>query len=139
MILNLEFDDSRFFIHRIFTDLGNFFDFMISNEKRLNSFTHEIQDAIQSMETILYLPPYPILFGRLSTRKANHNSTSYMETFPFLKNINKMFFPRFWRRFKFNLNFYYLTSFWQMRIFLLLEKIIKQQNSISKNFIFISH
>ena len=84
------------FIHKdkIFTNPGELFNFMIEDEKLLKSFISEIKNIIFSMETILFIPPHPILFGRIDTN--NRKFQPRIPIFnPYMKNINKDFYDGF--------------------------------------------
>ena len=52
-----------------FTDPSKLFDFVISNSKLRTILINEIKSILKIMNDILFTPPYPILFGRVSIAK----------------------------------------------------------------------
>ncbi|KAK8841907.1 hypothetical protein M9Y10_026859 [Tritrichomonas musculus] len=94
LLENLFFDVNEIFDYDgnfIFNDVGVLFDFIVSKEDMRNNFVIEIQLVIQVLIDVLFTPPYPILFGRLSIMKKKH--IDYFS--PFLKNINDTFYEGF--------------------------------------------
>lgn len=75
---------------KYFTDLGELFDFVIKDKTFRNLFIEKIDDITSTMETILHLPPYLILFGRIHIIKSKQDITN-----PFMKNINEIFYEGF--------------------------------------------
>ncbi|KAK8896822.1 hypothetical protein M9Y10_014743 [Tritrichomonas musculus] len=71
-----------------FKDGNEIFEFIVSNEKYGNIFKEEINKIIQVMNDIIYTPPYPILFGRISISKRNQK----VEQSPYKKEINELFY-----------------------------------------------
>ena len=53
----------------IFNDPSELFDFVIENNEFKNEFIAEIKEIIEIMGSILYTPPYLILFGRINLAK----------------------------------------------------------------------
>ncbi|KAK8900151.1 hypothetical protein M9Y10_002474 [Tritrichomonas musculus] len=72
----------------IFKDGNEIFEFIISNEKYRDIFSREIHKIIQIMNEIIYTPPYPILFGRISISKFKQKE----EVNPNMKEINELFY-----------------------------------------------
>lgn len=64
-------------------------------DKKLESkFLKEIRDICNSMETLIYMSPYPILFGRISIKiqkKVPKNEKKYI----YRQNINELFYEGF--------------------------------------------
>lgn len=71
----------------VFDDPGFFFDFVLKNNKRETIFIKFISDIISTMESILYTPPYRILFGRIDISKSKQIDKR--------KNINVLFYEGF--------------------------------------------
>lgn len=63
-----------------------FFDIIIKDKDLKESFIKEIDDVINIMQTIIYTPPYSILFGRMNIEKSK---SKFMST---LKDINELFY-----------------------------------------------
>ncbi|KAK8883528.1 hypothetical protein M9Y10_042620 [Tritrichomonas musculus] len=76
----------------IFSDPGEFIDFVYKNEQQKTILIESIRDIIQSMKEILYTPPYVILFGRLHIRKRKDCYKEINELFPHQKEINELFY-----------------------------------------------
>ncbi|KAK8893003.1 hypothetical protein M9Y10_030259 [Tritrichomonas musculus] len=53
----------------VFEDPGDLFDFIIKDTKIKSIFINEVKEIIDTMNTILYTPPYRILFGRINIDK----------------------------------------------------------------------
>ena len=74
----------------IFDDLGKLFDYIVKKDELQNSFVGEVNEILIIMEKILFTPPYPILFGRISIKKPKQKRiVSY---YPFIKDINELFY-----------------------------------------------
>ena len=73
---------------KVFKDGNEIFEFIVSSEKYKNIFEEEINKIIQVMYDIIYTPPYPILFGRISISKRNQK----VEQSPYKKEINELFY-----------------------------------------------
>ena len=67
----------------------DFFDFVIKNDKLKGLFALEIKLIIIIMKKILYTPPYPILFGKISIENRKETIKSFIE------NINSTFYDGF--------------------------------------------
>lgn len=74
-----------------YDDPGELFDYIIQNYKLKEPFIEEIKNIIYLMISILYTPPYNILFGRINIVKTKHVD----EIDPNLKNINDLFYEGF--------------------------------------------
>ncbi|KAK8838320.1 hypothetical protein M9Y10_035743 [Tritrichomonas musculus] len=75
----------------VFRDPDQLFDFLVQNKKFQSIFIDEINEIIQTMETITYTPPYPILFGRLNLTKSKpKDNTNYR-----MEDINELFYEAF--------------------------------------------
>ena len=85
---------SKYVENIIFTDPGELFDFVIENEKLLEKFINEIRNTISSMETILFMKPYPILFGRINMNNPKFKPEHQIKN-PYIKNIDKDFYDGF--------------------------------------------
>lgn len=77
---------------RMFTDPSELFDFIINEEDHnlVKYLIEEIQEILCIIKKILYMPPYPILFGRLSQRKPIYKPK--VEIPPYMKDINELFY-----------------------------------------------
>ena len=74
----------------IFDDPGKLFDYIVKKDELQNSFVGEVNEILIIMEKILFTPPYPILFGRISIKKPKQKRiVSY---YPFIKDINELFY-----------------------------------------------
>ncbi|KAK8865333.1 hypothetical protein M9Y10_010874 [Tritrichomonas musculus] len=76
-----------------FENPGKLFDFAISNKKIKDIFITEIKEIIQSMKTMLYTPPYNILFGRMSLKRQLPKKKK--KIYSFQKEINELFYEGF--------------------------------------------
>ena len=77
---------------------GNLFDKMIQHEETKISFIESLNDLIQTMNKVLHMPPYQILFGRIYTDKydANRKRIEKEENNNCkLKDINDLFYEGF--------------------------------------------
>ena len=101
LINSQNFNDDDFNHNNIkeieFDDAEQLFDFFIKNIKStseyLNSFIAEINSIIRIMETIIYKPPYQILFGRiLFNNVTNQNDIIYKVK---RQEINQFFYDGF--------------------------------------------
>ena len=70
-------------------DLGDIFDFIISNQESKNIFVNEIKGIIKTMLEIIHTPPYQILFGRINIEKPKEITN------PNIKYINALFYEGF--------------------------------------------
>ena len=75
----------------IFENLGVLFDFIIKDENMKKTFHEKINEIIKIMESIIYTPPYNILFGRIKIDKQNSTKKEYL----YRKNINELFYEGF--------------------------------------------
>lgn len=69
------------YFNRVFSDTAELFDFVMENKKLESKFLEEIRDICNSMETLIYMSPYPILFGRISIKiqkKVPKNEKKYI-------------------------------------------------------------
>ena len=73
-----------------FDNLGDLFDFIIKSENS-QKFIININKIIKMMESIIYTPPYNILFGRIRIDKPNSAKKEY----PYRKDINELFYEGF--------------------------------------------
>ena len=71
-----------------FVDLGDLYDFMISDTDIKKVFINEIKIIIDTMKDMIYTPPYHILFGRIENDKHKKTQNSN-ET---VQNINELFY-----------------------------------------------
>ena len=102
MLINSQnFNDDDFNHNNIkeieFDDAEQLFDFFIKNIKStseyLNYFITEINSIIRIMETIIYKPPYQILFGKiLFNNVTNQNDIIYKVK---RQEINQFFYDGF--------------------------------------------
>ncbi|KAK8870191.1 hypothetical protein M9Y10_008068 [Tritrichomonas musculus] len=78
---------------KVIKEPSELFDFAIKNEKLCKLFIEEIKNIIQLMNDIIYTPPYPILFGRITLPKKK----KYVEKIlnPNIPNIGKLFYEGF--------------------------------------------
>ena len=76
----------------IFDDIESLFDYVIKNKKLRNDFINVIKNIIKIMKTILFTPPYSILFGRISLIKTKQKQNQIK---PFQQNINDSFYTGF--------------------------------------------
>lgn len=72
-----------------FNDPSKFFDNLINNEEKRRKFIDDINEIIDIMKSILYTPPYSILFGRIIITPNIFVPTNNK------KNINKDFYEGF--------------------------------------------
>ena len=82
------------FNHKLFFNPGDLFDFILKDDEIKNIFLNAILDIIVSMENILYMPPYPILFGRINIDKSK-SVTMPAIVYPNQKDINQEFYNGF--------------------------------------------
>ncbi|KAK8835009.1 hypothetical protein M9Y10_020614 [Tritrichomonas musculus] len=74
---------------QFFNDPGKYFDDYINNEEKRKKFIKEINEIIEIMKSILYTPPYSILFGRIRLHQNALTVTRIKE------NINEEFYKGF--------------------------------------------
>ena len=79
----------------LFTKADDLFDYVIQDDNIKHIFINEIRSIIHSMETILYTPPYPILFGRINTVKPIYINPNLPVFHPYMKDINEIFYEGF--------------------------------------------
>lgn len=63
----------------------------MNNKELKNKFINEIREIIQTIQDMIYTPPYSILFGRINIKKSmkkEKNKTT-------LKDCNKLFYQGF--------------------------------------------
>ncbi|KAK8842216.1 hypothetical protein M9Y10_026447 [Tritrichomonas musculus] len=75
----------------VIEDLGYLFDFIIKNENMKKIFRTKINEIIQIIESIIYTPPYNILFGRIRINKSKPIKKEYLHQ----KDINELFYEGF--------------------------------------------
>ena len=75
-------------------DPANVFDFAVKNKLNKQEFIDEINEIVDIMRTILYTPPYPVLFGRLSIEKKKKERTQDNSKSS-IPNINQTFHEAF--------------------------------------------
>ena len=78
----------------IFYDPGELFDFVFENDEYKKEFIVEISKIIETMEKILYMPPYPILLGRLNANRQKIKQKQYV-CYPYMKEVNEIFYEGF--------------------------------------------
>ena len=78
---------------RLYINPANLFDFAIKEEKTKSFFIDEIHEIIDIMKSILYTPPYSILFGRISFEKPYPKSKETESAL--IKDINDSFYEGF--------------------------------------------
>lgn len=72
----------------IFENPGEIFNYFIKNIYLKNMLHDEIKDILKTMHSILYAPPYLILFGRIKLKKNEPNELVNRKA----KNINELFY-----------------------------------------------
>ena len=72
----------------IFENPGEIFNYCIKNIYLKNMLHDEIKDILKTMHSILYAPPYLILFGRIKLKKNEPNELVNRKA----KNINELFY-----------------------------------------------
>ena len=75
----------------VIEDLGYLFDIIIKNENMKKIFRTKINEIIQIIESIIYTPPYNILFGRIRINKQKPIKKEYLHQ----KDINELFYEGF--------------------------------------------
>lgn len=75
----------------VFRDVKELFDCIMKDDNLIEEFINEIQEIIDVMHTIIYTPPYLILFGRISFEKPKIKDDKYK----FMKDINQSFYDGF--------------------------------------------
>ena len=90
-ILENKKDEANTEDESVFVNLGDLFDFIIKRENVKNIFKEKINEIIHIMESIIYTPPYNILFGRIKIDKPKPITNEY----PYRKDINKLFYEGF--------------------------------------------
>ena len=87
------FNDMNFKQTMIFDDPSKLFDFIIQEEIFISFFIEEIKNIIQTMQEILYKPPYRILFGRITIKRREENEVKTIT--PKREDIDKNFLDGF--------------------------------------------
>ena len=64
----LSFGESRRNERKIFTNPKDLFAFAVQNDTYKEDLFDEIEEIINEMDSILYQPPYRILFGRMCSK-----------------------------------------------------------------------
>ncbi|KAK8899320.1 hypothetical protein M9Y10_001633 [Tritrichomonas musculus] len=77
----------------IFENTSQLFDFSMKKENLKSYLISEIIDIIHTMETILYTPPYSILFGRINQESKNKEKIETKNII--LRDINELFYEGF--------------------------------------------
>ncbi|KAK8883474.1 hypothetical protein M9Y10_042566 [Tritrichomonas musculus] len=72
----------------VFDNPNDFFEFRTQNKEFKNNFIKEINDLIQLIDSILYTPPYSILFGRILIEKED----AIKESNSSINNIDDSFY-----------------------------------------------
>ncbi|KAK8847752.1 hypothetical protein M9Y10_018781 [Tritrichomonas musculus] len=73
----------------IFKDPNKLFDFVMEDKSLIKQFKDEINDIINTIDKIIYTPPYSFLFGRVILEKSKNK---LQRTDKFKKDINELFY-----------------------------------------------
>lgn len=78
-------------INKIYYEPEEFYDSMMNEKELKNKFINEIRGIIQTIQDMIYKPPYSILFGRIKIKKSIKKEKSNTT----LEDCNKLFYQGF--------------------------------------------